>query len=116
VAVIVSNLAQLQAKMKREMKRDRKQEGTIPENGGDPETSESVTELEHENFEGALKIFEEGIGLDNYYPTNLSARTKILKTDYFMLLPSLEQNCDSYQRQQKLLDDLVDKIRSKEKR
>jgi hypothetical protein len=53
-------------------------------------------------------IVEEDVGIDNYYSPNLPSRVKELLSSYYMLLGSLELNQIMYEKQQKVLDDLVD--------
>ncbi len=60
----------------------------------------SVNELEN--------LFDEQHELDHYYPSSMSNRLKELTASYFMNLTSLEHAMCSYQRQQKVLDELVD--------
>ncbi|KAJ3100467.1 Cation channel sperm-associated protein 1 [Phlyctochytrium planicorne] len=53
-------------------------------------------------------VFEEDIGLDNYYAPNIPQRHKKLLSRYFSLLSGLELNLQMQERQHKVLDDLVD--------
>lgn len=53
-------------------------------------------------------LFGEQHELDHYYPSSMSNRLKELTASYFMNLTSLEHAMCSYQRQQKVLDELVD--------
>jgi hypothetical protein len=53
-------------------------------------------------------LFGEQHELDHYYPSSMSNRLKELTSSYFMSLASLEHAMCSYQRQQKVLDELVD--------
>ncbi|KAI9345219.1 Ion transport protein-domain-containing protein [Obelidium mucronatum] len=58
-------------------------------------------------------IVEELLGIENYYSAGLPRRTKELLSSYFMHLASLEYNLDSYEKQQKVLDELVDIAKDK---
>ncbi|KAJ3205785.1 hypothetical protein HDU82_004962 [Entophlyctis luteolus] len=51
---------------------------------------------------------EEMLGIDNYYPAGLPQRTKELLETYFMHLSALEYNMAAYDKQQKVLEELVD--------
>ncbi|ORY43798.1 voltage-gated potassium channel [Rhizoclosmatium globosum] len=58
-------------------------------------------------------IVEELLGIENYYSAGLPQRTKELLSGYFMHLSSLEYNLSLYEKQQKILDELVDIAKEK---
>ncbi|KAJ3061665.1 Cation channel sperm-associated protein 1 [Podochytrium sp. JEL0797] len=53
-------------------------------------------------------IVEEVLGIENYYSGGLPQRTKELLSSYFQHLSSLEYNLHGYEKQQKVLDELID--------
>ncbi|KAJ3371077.1 Cation channel sperm-associated protein 1 [Allomyces arbusculus] len=59
------------------------------------------------------RLFEQELGLDNYYSPNLPASAKAVMARYLMLAASLEQNGYFYAAQQKIVDDLVDLVQAK---
>ncbi|KAI8830631.1 hypothetical protein BJ741DRAFT_619427 [Chytriomyces cf. hyalinus JEL632] len=74
-------------------------------NGESRRTSESAAKSDELVKEG---IVEELMGIENYYSAGLPQRTKEILASYFMHLTSLEFNMNLYEKQQKVLDELVD--------
>ncbi|KAI8926479.1 Ion transport protein-domain-containing protein [Entophlyctis helioformis] len=59
-------------------------------------------------------LVTEEFGLDNYYSPLLPWRTKELLSSFFMHIAALEHNMSLYDRQQKVLEDLVNLAKSKD--
>ncbi|KAI8802654.1 hypothetical protein BJ742DRAFT_910759 [Cladochytrium replicatum] len=120
VAVIVNNLQITQANAergrKKKKKKLKKEEAMLllDEQLMANDTKLAVDEEDRE--ETALEfgeLFEESSGIDNYYSPTLPTRMKELMANYFMLLTSLEHSFALYQRQQKILDDMVELVQEK---
>ena len=58
--------------------------------------------------EGLDKLFDEQHNIDNYYPPYLSNRSKELISSYYKNLASIDHAKSTYQKQQKLLDELME--------
>ncbi|KAI9139620.1 Ion transport protein-domain-containing protein [Paraphysoderma sedebokerense] len=106
IAVIVSNLEQSRSRLEAQNKRKKKimKSPELPDDLDNVRPSfhdlKTLQDVEMKN------LFEEELGIDNYYSQNLPKRQKQLMSKYFMLLASLEHNYGFYQKQQKVLDDL----------
>ncbi|KAI9183569.1 Cation channel sperm-associated protein 1 [Blastocladiella emersonii ATCC 22665] len=100
--------------------------GTATRSGGTPAPDTSTDRLANSGGAGPggagtspdmqqlHDLFRNEWGIDNYYSPNMPARTKALTAHYFMLAAALEHNVEYYQTQQKVLDDLVDLVKSKD--
>lgn len=112
VAVIVNNLQSSRDKLnvKRRKKKKEGDDYLFGDQFGISQSTLSSKTSDHLLDDG---IFEGDIGVDNYYSPNLPSTTKGLFSQYFMLLASLELNQLMYQKQQKVLDDLVDLSKEK---
>ncbi|KAJ3022169.1 UNVERIFIED_CONTAM: Cation channel sperm-associated protein 1 [Siphonaria sp. JEL0065] len=124
IAVIVNNLqtARKLINMKRASKTQRKigEVGSVDSfeqvlrkskmEGTKKDLLEINDELQGKMEDELLKegIVEELLGIENYYSAGLPHRTKELLSSYFMHLSSLEYNMNSYEKGQKVLDELVD--------
>ena len=106
VAVIVNNL-----KGSRELIEIKKQkrDAKLKKRRLEDQRLGSKGSLRKENSDGhgLGQLFDEQHSIDNYYPPNLSNRLKELLSSYYMNLASIDHAQESYQRQQKVLDDLM---------
>ncbi|KAL7749398.1 Cation channel sperm-associated protein 1 [Sorochytrium milnesiophthora] len=121
VAVICTNLDQSRSRMdalrKKDLKREKREQRqklqeqqaskSIPDLSEVGKSAEEVAEAQR-----MAQLFENEMGVDNYYPPNLPHRQKELMGSYLMLLTSLEHNYGFYQKQQKVLDDLAKEMLS----
>jgi len=107
VAVIVSNLQS--SKSRRVRKRKIKQKINEEFDNNDDVVFKKKDKIDDRKFglaDNTDEDFKSQIG--KYYGETLPERQQLLLSKYFMLLVALEYNNSSYQKQQKILDDLVD--------
>lgn len=89
----------------KKQKRQKKQKKREDEDFG---SKNSLGHASKENDSELDNLFGEQHNIDNYYSPFLSIRLKELISNYYMNLVALEHSMSSYQKQQKLLDDLLE--------
>ncbi|KAJ3413338.1 hypothetical protein HDV05_008188 [Chytridiales sp. JEL 0842] len=117
IAVLINNLqsARQRSRYRRKLKKRMEEEAGMLDLDND--NTDKLEELDEEHDAKKLTeeekmledlLFEEKYGISNYYPPNLPEREKQLLSQYYSQLSSLELNQLTYQRHQKVLDDMVD--------
>ena len=77
----------------------------------------SLGEENQESSQDALnKFMDEQHSIDNYYPPFLSQKLKEAISNYFIHLTALDHASCSYQKQQKVLDDLIEIARKNQEK
>ena len=102
VAVIVNNLKSSRDMI--ELKKQKRKKTML----GDLGSKGSLKENKENSRDELNEFMDEQHNLDHYYPPFLSMRLKELVSAYYMNLASLDNAMASYQKQQKILDDLID--------
>ena len=106
MAVIVNNLKGSRELI--ELRKKKRHSKSLKLKGNDRAASKGSLGRDKLETEGLGDLFDQQHGIDDYYPPYLSNRLKELLTSYYMNLASIDHAQESYQRQQKVLDDLLD--------